>query len=31
MQFVGEVPHGPISLIDLPIQFISIKSIQPTG
>jgi transcriptional regulator with XRE-family HTH domain len=31
MQFVGEVPHGPISLIDLPIQFISIKSIQPAG
>jgi transcriptional regulator with XRE-family HTH domain len=31
MQFVGEVPHGPSSLIELPIQFISIKSIQPTG
>jgi transcriptional regulator with XRE-family HTH domain len=31
MQFVGEVPHGPSSLIELPIQFISIKSIQPPG
>jgi transcriptional regulator with XRE-family HTH domain len=28
MQFVGEVPHGPNALIDLPIQFISVKSIQ---
>jgi hypothetical protein len=25
------VPHGPNSLIELPIQFISIKSIQPAG
>ncbi len=31
MQFVGEVPHGPGPLIELPIQFISIKSIQPAG
>jgi transcriptional regulator with XRE-family HTH domain len=31
MQFVGEVPHGPNSLIELPIQFLSIKSIQPAG
>lgn len=31
MQFVGEVPHGPNSLVELPIQFISIKSIQPAG
>jgi transcriptional regulator with XRE-family HTH domain len=31
MQFVGEVPHGPSALIDLPIQFISVKSIQPAG
>jgi transcriptional regulator with XRE-family HTH domain len=31
MQFVGEVPHGPNSLIELPIQFISVKSIPPTG
>jgi transcriptional regulator with XRE-family HTH domain len=31
MQFVGEVPHGPNALIDLPIQFISVKSIHPAG
>jgi transcriptional regulator with XRE-family HTH domain len=31
MQFVGEVPHGPRTLIELPIQFLSVKSIQPTG
>ena len=31
MQFVGEVPHGPRPLIELPIQFLSVKSIQPTG
>ncbi len=31
MQFVGEVPHGPNALIELPIQFISVKSIQPVG
>jgi transcriptional regulator with XRE-family HTH domain len=31
MQFVGEVPHGPNSLIELPIQFLSIKSIQSAG
>jgi transcriptional regulator with XRE-family HTH domain len=31
IQFVGEVPHGPNALIDLPIQFISVKSIQPAG
>jgi DNA-binding XRE family transcriptional regulator len=29
MQFVGEVPHGPCTLIELPIQFLSVKSIQP--
>jgi hypothetical protein len=29
MQFVGEVPHGPTSLVELPIQFISVKSTQP--
>jgi transcriptional regulator with XRE-family HTH domain len=29
MQFVGEVPHGPNALIELPIQFLAIKSIQP--
>ncbi len=31
MQFVGEVPHGPNALIELPIQFFSVKSIQPAG
>jgi transcriptional regulator with XRE-family HTH domain len=31
MQFVGEVPHGPRTLIELPIQFLSVKSIQPPG
>jgi len=29
IQFVGEVPHGPHALIELPIQFLSVKSIQP--
>src|ERR1700751_5721336 len=29
MQFVGEVPHGANALIELPIQFLAIKSIQP--
>jgi transcriptional regulator with XRE-family HTH domain len=28
MQFVGEVPHGPNALIELPIQFLAVKSIQ---
>ena len=27
IQFVGEVPHGPSALIELPIQFLAIKSI----
>jgi transcriptional regulator with XRE-family HTH domain len=31
MQFVGEVPHGPNALIELPIQFLSVKSIQPAA
>ena len=30
MQFVGEVPHGPAALVELPIQFLSIKSITPS-
>lgn len=29
LQFVGEVPHGPSTLIELPIQFLTIKAIQP--
>jgi len=28
---VGEVPHGPNALIDLPIQFLAVKSIQSAG
>jgi quercetin dioxygenase-like cupin family protein len=31
MQFVGEVPHGPNTLIELPIQFLAVKSIQPAS
>jgi transcriptional regulator with XRE-family HTH domain len=31
IQFVGEVPHGPNALIELPIQFLAIKSLQVTG
>jgi transcriptional regulator with XRE-family HTH domain len=31
IQFVGEVPHGPHALIELPIQFLSVKSIQPAS
>ena len=31
IQFVGEVPHGPRTLIELPIQFLSVKSIQSAG
>ena len=31
MQFVGEVPHGPNALIELPIQFLSVKSVQPAA
>src|SRR5262249_27313489 len=31
IQFVGAVPQGPTALTALPIQFISVKSIQPAG
>jgi transcriptional regulator with XRE-family HTH domain len=31
LQFVGEVPHGPNALIELPIQFLAVKSIQSAG
>ena len=31
LQFVGEVPHGPNALIELPIQFLAVKSIQAAG
>jgi transcriptional regulator with XRE-family HTH domain len=30
LQFVGGVPHGPTALVELPIQFLSIKSITPS-
>jgi transcriptional regulator with XRE-family HTH domain len=29
MQFVGEVPHGPSALLELPVQFVSVKAITP--
>lgn len=29
LQFVGEVPHGPGSLIEFPIQFLAVKAIEP--
>ena len=31
LQFVGDVPHGPHALIELPIQFLSVKSIQSSN
>lgn len=31
IQFVGEVPHGPNALLELPIQFLAIKAIQPAA
>ena len=30
LQFIGGVPHGPTALVELPIQFLSIKSITPS-
>ena len=30
LQFIGGVPHGPVSLLDLPIQFLSLKTITPS-
>jgi transcriptional regulator with XRE-family HTH domain len=30
LQFVGGVPHGPTALVELPIQFLSVKSITPS-
>lgn len=29
MQFVGEVSHGPTALLDLPVQFLAIKTTSP--
>jgi len=30
LQFVGEVMHGPSELISLPIQFLAVKSVNPS-
>jgi transcriptional regulator with XRE-family HTH domain len=31
LQFIGGVPHGPAALLELPVQFLSLKSITPSG
>lgn len=31
LQFVGEVTHGPRELIELPVRFLTIKTVQPGG
>ena len=31
LQFTGGVPHGPATLVELPIQFLSVKSITPSS
>ncbi|MFA3839516.1 helix-turn-helix domain-containing protein [Streptomyces aureus] len=31
LQFVGEVTHGPVALIDLPVRFLAIKSTVTDG
>jgi transcriptional regulator with XRE-family HTH domain len=31
LQFIGGVPHGPVALIELPVQFLSIKSITASA
>lgn len=31
MQFVGEVPHGPTAMLDLPVQFLAVKTSAPLG
>jgi transcriptional regulator with XRE-family HTH domain len=31
LQFIGGVPHGPAALLELPVQFLSVKSITPSG
>ena len=31
LQFIGAVPHGPVALVELPVQFLSVKSIMPSG
>ena len=31
LQFIGGVPHGPVALVELPVQFLSLKSITPSA
>ncbi|HUZ38479.1 MAG TPA: XRE family transcriptional regulator [Streptosporangiaceae bacterium] len=31
LQFIGGVPHGPVALLELPVQFLSLKSITPSA
>ena len=31
LQFLGAVPHGPVALLELPVQFLSLKSITPSA
>ena len=31
LQFIGGVPHGPVALVELPVQFLSLKSIMPSA
>lgn len=31
LQFLGEVPHGPTKLIDLPVKILSVKAVSSTG
>ncbi len=31
LQFIGGVPHGPVALVELPVQFLSVKSITPAA
>jgi transcriptional regulator with XRE-family HTH domain len=31
LQFIGDVPHGPTALVQLPVQFLAVKSTGPGG
>ena len=31
LQFIGGVPHGPVALVELPVQFLSLKSITASS
>jgi transcriptional regulator with XRE-family HTH domain len=31
LQFLGEVTHGPVELIELPVRFLAVKSRSPAG